>query len=49
MKDLSHFTPSEWAEMSHQDRMRAIEAAPWLFDDPDGDAVLVSESDWLYQ
>lgn len=47
MKDLSHYTPREWAEMSHQDRMRAIEAAPFLFDDPDSDAVLAAEFEYL--
>lgn len=35
MKDMSHFTPTQWATMSHHDRMQAIAAAPFLFDDPD--------------
>lgn len=47
MKDLSHYTPAEWGQMSHQERMRAIEAAPFLFDDPDGDAVLAAQDEYI--
>lgn len=45
MKDMSHFTPGEWATMGHEERMRAIEGAPFLFDDPDMDAVLAATFD----